>query len=642
MNETTKLSTTDIRILLRSALWTLQYAWRVHKKLLLAIFLVTILLGLVPAALAAAIRGLVNDVEAVLSGTKVEQVILFWLGWSLFITLVETVGGFTNDYFYQRLQDELNIVVIDDILAHAARLDLAHFEDPNFQDVMQRAQDNAPQKFIQFIVQVLRVITYIIQMVTLTLVLAVIEPLIILVLLLIALPYLFFQWRLTKSRYRLIFNRVTKWRWTHYFVTHLTNHEWVPEVKVLGLAPLLRQRSRQVMVDFRDENRPVYWRIYRGSAVFATISAIAFFVTFARVVLRAIRGGLTIGDVAVYGGAMARLRSSLESTVTTSTSAMESALHIANLQRFFAIEPTIQREAVMAIPVYPGTEQTLCGDILLENVCFTYPGASQPTLRELSLHIRPGETVAIVGRNGAGKTTLVKLLARLYDPTEGVIFFDGRNLRDWPVTYLHQHVSFVFQQFGRYEAPVADNIAYGDWPRLLHDRSQIEFIARQAGIEEMVAHMPNGYDTFLGRLFGEYNLSGGQWQRIAIARAFARPAALLILDEPTSNLDAQAEYRIFSDFRKLAEGRTTILISHRFSTVRMADRILVMENGRIIESGTHDELISLGHHYAQLYDLHRRQMDLLAQGNEANGNSSQSIPVYTGTATAGPHLEKDS
>ena len=633
MNETSQLSPTDIRILLRSAIWTLQYTWRIHKKLLLAIFLVTILMGLVPAALAAAIRGLVNDVEAVLSGTKAEQAILFWLGLSLFITLVETVGGFTNEYLYQRLQDELNIVVTDDILAHAARLDLAHFEDPGFQDVMQRAQDNAPQKFIQFIVQVLRVFTYIIQMVTLTLVLAVIEPLIILVLLAIALPYLFFQWRLTKSRYLLIFNRVTKWRWTRYFVTHMTNHEWVPEVKMLGLAPLLRQRSRQVMVDFRDENRNVYWRIYRGSTVFATISAIAFFVTFARVVLRAIRGGLTIGDVAVYGGAMARLRSSLESTVTTGTSAMESALHIANLQRFFAIEPTIEQERVTADP----SEQTLCGDLLLENVCFTYPGASQPTLRELSLQISSGETVAIVGRNGAGKTTLVKLLARLYDPTEGAIFFDGRNLRDWPVAYLHQCVSFVFQQFGRYEASVAENIAYGDWPRLLNDRSQIEVIARQAGVEEMVTHMPNGYDTFLGRLFGEFNLSGGQWQRIAIARAFARPAALLILDEPTSNLDAQAEYQIFSDFRKLAEGRTTILISHRFSTVRMADRILVMENGRITESGTHDELISLGQHYAQLYDLHRRQMDSLAQGNKANGNGPQPQ-----AAAAGPHLEKDS
>jgi ATP-binding cassette subfamily B protein len=613
------ISATDVRSLWRGAVWTLRYAWRVHKTLLLTIIFVTILLGFVPAALAWTLRGLVNSVTVTSSGIESEQAVLYWLGLSLIVTLVETVGSFTNDFLYQRLQDEINIVVTDDILAHAARLDLAHFEDPRFQDIMQRAQENAPQKFTHFIIQVLRIFTFAIQIVTLTLVLVAIEPLIIVVLVLIALPYLFFQWRLTKSRYTMIFNRVTKWRWTRYFIMHLTNYEWVPEVKMLGLTPLLRQRSRQVLSDFRDENRLVYGRIYRGSAVFAAISAVAFFITFASVVLQALAGGLTIGDVAIYGGAMARLRNSLESMILTITNAMESALHVTNLQRFFAIEPTIHQDAVTAtstsdqrspLSASVPTDQPLCGDIRLENVSFTYPGASKPTLQAISLNIQPGETVAIVGRNGAGKTTLVKLLARLYDPTDGAIYFDGRNLRDWPIDVLHQNVSFVFQQFGRYEATAADNIAYGDWPRLLNDRPQVEAIAQQAGIDEMISQMPEGYDTFLGRAFGEYTLSGGQWQRIAIARAFARNAALLILDEPTSNLDAQGEYRIFSHFRKLAEGRTTILISHRFSTVRMADRILVLAGGRIVENGTHDELMALGKHYAQLYDLHRRQMDL--------------------------------
>jgi ATP-binding cassette subfamily B protein len=268
----------------------------------------------------------------------------------------------------------------------------------------------------------------------------------------------------------------------------------------------------------------------------------------------------------------------------------------------------------------------LQGDIYLEDVSFTYPGAASPTLQNITLHIEPGESVAIVGRNGAGKTTLVKLLARLYDPTEGAIYFDGYDVRQLPVAYLHRHVSFVFQQFGRYEATAAENIAYGDWQRLLHDRPQIEAIAQQAGVHDLIAQMPEGYDTFLGRLFGQYTLSGGQWQRIAIARAFARQAALLILDEPTSNLDAQAEYRIFNDFRQLAAGRTTILISHRFSTVRMADRILVLEHGRIVESGTHDELMLLGRHYAQLYDLHRRQMDLSVKEN-GNGESTREVTL---------------
>lgn len=630
MNEkgTKGVSATDVRLLLRSAFWTLRYSWRVNKRLLLAIFIVTILLGLVPAALAGAIRGLVNDVSAVLAGSKAEQAILFWLGWSLVITLVETVGGFANDYLYQRLQDELNIVVTDDILAHAAQLDLAHFEDPRFQDVMQRAQDNAPQKFTQFIVQLLRVATYLIQMVTLTAVLAAIEPWVIVVLVGVAVPYLLFQWQLTKSRYKLFFDRVTKWRWTNYFVARLTQHESVPEVKMLGLAPLLRQRSQQVMKDFRDENKRVYGRIYGGSSVFATISAVAFFVTFARVVLQAVRGGLTIGDVAVYGGAIARLRSSLESTIMTGTNAMESALHISNLQRFFAIAPTIDNVGTTAVE----PEVKLAGDIRLEQVTFTYPGAEKPTLIDLNMHIRAGETVAIVGRNGAGKTTLVKLLAHLYEPSAGRILLDGRDLRQWPIAFLHQQVSFVFQQFGRYEATLAENIAYGDWPRLLDNREAVELIGQQAGVDDMLPYTPNGYDTVLGRTFGEHNLSGGQWQRVAIARAFARPAALLILDEPTSNLDAQAEYRVFSDFRRLAEGCTTILISHRFSTVRMADRILVMEHGRIVESGTHDELMQLGKHYARLYDLHQRQME--SQTTPKTGENGAE------PATVGPQVER--
>lgn len=602
-------SRTDLRELLKSANWAMKYTWRIHKWLLIAIFFVTVLLGLVPAGLAFAIRGLVNGVTAVMAGIgngAEEQVLMFWLGVTLAISLVDTVGNFANKYLYQRLGDELNIVVTDDILAHASRLDLAHFEDPKFQDVMVRAQENAPQKFALFITRILQVLVYLIQMVTLTLVLAAIEPLIIIVLVLIALPYLFFQWRLAKSRYTMFFNRVTKRRWTRYFVTHFTNHDKVPEVKMLGLAPLLRQQSYEVMEEFRDQNKVIFGKIYSGSALFSTISAIAFFFTFASVVFKTINGGLTIGDVAVYGGAMARLRSSLEQTINTLTLAMESMLHISNLKFFFEIEPNIHKESDTAVlPL-----AAMVGDIRLENVHFAYPGAEKATLHGIDLHIQPGETVAIVGRNGAGKTTLVKLLARLYDPTEGAIYFDGRGLTEMPIDYLHRHVSFVFQQFGRYEATLADNIAYGDWQNLLHDRPKIEAISQQSGLQELVDKMPEAYDTFLGRVFGEFNLSGGQWQRIAIARAFAREAVLLILDEPTSNLDAKSEYRIFSHFRKLAEGRTTILISHRFSTVRMADRILVMANGRIVESGSHDELMSLGGHYAELYDLHSRQMNV--------------------------------
>ena len=248
-------------------------------------------------------------------------------------------------------------------------------------------------------------------------------------------------------------------------------------------------------------------------------------------------------------------------------------------------------------------------EIRFKNVSFTYPGSAEPALRDISLHIRPGETIALVGENGAGKTTLVKLLARLYDPDSGGIEFNGADLRTLSLTELHKQIGFVFQDFSRYEATAADNIAYGDWRLMTGEREKVEEIARQAGVDTMVRSMPAGYETRLGRLFGEHDLSGGQWQKLAIARAFARDASVLILDEPTASLSVHAEYDLFYSFHELSRGRTTILVSHRFSTLSIADRILVMEKGRIIENGSHQELMGRAGPYANLYRLHRHPLE---------------------------------
>jgi ATP-binding cassette subfamily B protein len=248
----------------------------------------------------------------------------------------------------------------------------------------------------------------------------------------------------------------------------------------------------------------------------------------------------------------------------------------------------------------------------VENVEFAYPGSSRLVLRGVSLEIEPGEIVALVGENGSGKTTLVKLIARLYHADRGRITLDGRDIETLEMESLHRRIAFVFQSFGRYEATARDNIAYGDWEKCLDDPDRVEEIARVAGVHEMLLSMPEGYDTMLGRTFGTFDLSGGQWQKLAMARAFARQAALLILDEASASLDARAEYELFVRARELARGRTTILISHRFSTVSMADRILVMDQGRIVESGSHRELLRRGGHYAKLYGLHQQQMGAVA------------------------------
>ncbi len=465
---------------------------------------------------------------------------------------------------------------------------------------MKRAQQNTADHFGQFVTNILTSATNIIQVVSLVGILIAMEPFIALIIVLIGFPYLFFQWRVAKMRYSKEHSRATKRRWTDYYVSQLTNQQKVAEVKLLNLAPFFIKKFRSLMVQFRDQDRKLYLHSFTGSSIFAALLTTAFYGIFLRVTVRALKGSLTIGDVAIYVGITSRLGRTIENMIFSITTAVEHALYISNLTEFLSIKQWVSVTSGL-------TPASSRGEIEVKNVSFTYPGSTQTILSNISLHIRQGETVALVGENGAGKTTMAKLIARLYDPTQGCIEFDGIDLRELSITYLHSQLSFVFQNFGCYEATVADNIAFGNCQHTIHDHERVKQIARLAGVHNMIKEMPQGYETLLGRMFGEYTLSGGEWQKIAIARAFARDTSLFILDEPTSSLDARSEYKLFSRFRKLAKGRTAILISHRFSTVSMADRILVMDNGQIVEEGAHKELLAQGGLYSSLYRLHHRQ-----------------------------------
>lgn len=598
-----------------SAQWAIKTAWSSHPLLILSLSAVILSEGVYPAGMALVMRGLINSVvEASSQHSQDLTPLVPWLGFGLGVTVLMAVSNLLSKYLVGRLVDEVDISITSKIMNHAANLDLAFYEDPRNQDIIHRARQDSAHHFSTFIVTNLNLVSNFIQVASLLVILAVVEPLVIVIMVPLAVPHLLFQWHTAMKYYKTEYKHATKRRWSSYFISLLTGRESVPEIKLLGLAPLIIDRLRSIMVEFRDKNRKRYLTRLTGGSISAVLTTLAVYGLFAHVVYKVLTAGLTVGDVAVFAAAALRLRGALESSVSASAKSFEQTLYISNLREFLNITPRTQ----------VGVGRTVApvrGKIEFRNVSFRYPGAASPTLSDINFAIEPGETVALVGKNGAGKTTLVKLLARFYDPVEGGILFDGMDTREWSLKDLHESITFVFQTFNRYEATARENVAYGNWERLLHDRKETERLANDAGAGKLIENLPQGYDTFLGTKFGRHDLSGGQWQQLAFARALARDARLVILDEPTSNLDAEAEYHLFKRFCKLSNGKTTVLISHRFSTVSMADRILVLDAGRIVESGTHSDLIAKKGHYAALYDFHRAQMEWSGRDKAQNMNS---------------------
>jgi ATP-binding cassette subfamily B protein len=388
-------------------------------------------------------------------------------------------------------------------------------------------------------------------------------------------------WRRKTRQHARELARNTKRRWVRYFASTLTAREGLAEIRVLGLGAMLLDQFRSVMAKLAAEDRQILRAGLTLGSAFAVLMTVGLYVIFGLVAVRVVHGALSVGDLAVFVAASGRLRSSLDRSITSLGSLVEQLLGIVQLLEFL----DLRSQVPVARAPLPARG---AGELRIEDVWFTYPGGRAPVLAGVSLVVRPGEIVALVGSNGAGKTTLVNLITRLYDPDRGRILLDGTDLRSWPVTDLRQRIALLAQTPLRFEATAADNIGFGDWPHGPDGRVRIEGAAAAAGNDEMIRRLPRGYDTALGMMFGEYELSGGQWRKMGLARAFLRDSTVLLLDEPTANIDAGGLEQLRVQLRQLAEDRAILLISHRLEFLRDADRVFLLEHGRVTRTSEGD------------------------------------------------------
>ena len=561
--------------------------------------------GVLPLASLYLLKLIINAVEANVLSSRPEAVFFKEVSWLIAIAaLLALLGSFSQTL--SRVINEVQAQIVTDrvhemLQAKSTEVDLEYYENSQYYDTLHRAQQDAPFRPTQILLNLVHANQNGISLLAMMGLLLSLHWGIAMILLVAALPGVLLRFQHAHELHRWLNKCSLTERRANYLNWMLTGNQNAREIRLFNLGPFFRQKFRDLRYPLRQEKVEIAMRRSRADFITQVSSTLAVFGSFAFIAYRTVQGIITLGDLVIYYQAFQRAQGFLKGFLHSISGLYENGLFLSSLYEFLDLQPKV------ADPPSPQLfPQPIQRGIVVDQVGFQYTGSARRALRDVSLTIHPGEIIALVGENGSGKTTLIKLLCRLYDPTEGRILIDGIDLRQFKTTDLRQHISVVLQDFIWYQLKAWENIWLGNVEKL-PDRDKIEYAAHQSGAAEVIEQLPKGYETQLGRYFeGGEDLSVGQWQKIALARAFLREAQLIILDEPTSALDARAEAKVFERFRQLIKDRSAILISHRLSSVKMADRIYVLKDQTIVESGTHDQLMQQAGTYQHLFDMQAR------------------------------------
>ena len=558
--------------------------------------------------------GVAHELQAAWQSGILDHLLLL-LGLEFALAIGSDLLGRLTSYADSVLSEQFTNATSIRLMEHAATLDLEDFEDSELQDKLDRARRQTMGR-MNLMGQLFGQAQDAITVVSFAAGLLAYAPWLIALLAIALVPAFVGESHFNALNYSLNFQWTPERRQLEYLRQMGASVETAKEVKIFNLNRFFIERFRTLSRKFFEANRRLAGKRAFWGTLLAALGTLGYYVAYGYIAWRTVRGDFSIGDLTFLAGSFRRLRQLLESLLTGFSQVASQALYLDDLYSFFEIVPEIASKPD-ALPV----PDPIRRGFVFDNVGFRYEGAERWALRGLSFELHAGEVLALVGENGAGKTTLVKLLARLYDPDEGRILLDGRDLRDYDLDDLRANIGVIFQDFVRYHLTAAENIGVGQIDAM-DDRARIERAARKGMADDVVASLPKGYEQVIGRRFKDgVDLSGGQWQKIAIARAYMRDAQVMILDEPTAALDARSEFEVFERFKELSDGKTAVLISHRFSSVRMADRILVLADGKVEASGTHAQLMASCPEYQEIArsQLSQKELDLKSLNTEKEG-----------------------